>query len=124
MKAEKATRREIVFLLIVTAAALMLIFGAALVGFAPVWQNDSQIDGTVLDLEECVRVNLNTADLHALCCLPGVGSARAMAILEYRAQYGPFTYPAELCDVPGIDLRMIVDWGNMVYTTEQNAEGS
>ena len=48
------------------------------------------------------RVDLNTADLSELLTLPGIGEAKAAAILEYRAEHGGFADPAELMQVPGI----------------------
>ena len=47
-------------------------------------------------------VNINTAGLDELMTLPGIGGARAQAILDYRAEHGPFRYPEELIRVKGI----------------------
>jgi competence protein ComEA len=47
-------------------------------------------------------VNINTADGSALETLPGIGPAKASAILEYRTQNGPFTTCEGLLGVPGI----------------------
>ena len=47
-------------------------------------------------------VNLNTADAAELCTLPGIGEVKAKAILDYRAQNGPFTAIEELLQVKGI----------------------
>jgi competence protein ComEA len=46
--------------------------------------------------------NLNTMTGADLDRLPGVGPARARAILAYRDRYGPFADPRELDRVPGI----------------------
>jgi competence protein ComEA len=48
------------------------------------------------------RVNLNTADLAALDRLPGIGPAKAQAILDWREQNGRFGAVDDLLDVPGI----------------------
>ena len=121
---KQTSRREAARLLAGTAIVLFLILCAASVGFAPLWQTRSDLGGTVQDLDESVRVNLNKDGLHALCCLPGVGLSRAAAIMQYRAQFGPFSSPVDLEGIEGIDLATIVHWGNMAYTAEQAAEGS
>lgn len=47
-------------------------------------------------------IDLNTADVAALDALPGVGPARARAIVAYRQANGPFHALQELARVPGI----------------------
>jgi len=47
-------------------------------------------------------VDLNLADAASLDALPGVGPARARAIVEYRQANGPFHAVQELSRVPGI----------------------
>ena len=46
-------------------------------------------------------IDLNQADLAALCELPGIGPKKAKAILEYRSRR-PFTRPSQLVNVKGI----------------------
>ena len=55
-------------------------------------------------LEETVEggVNINTAGLEELMTLPGIGEARARAILADREANGPFVYPEALIRVKGI----------------------
>lgn len=48
------------------------------------------------------RIDLNAADSTALCTLPGIGPARAQAILDWRAANGPFTSAGQLLLVEGI----------------------
>lgn len=48
------------------------------------------------------RVNINTAALADLDTLPGVGPVTAQAILDYRAQHGPFQRVEDIQDVRGI----------------------
>lgn len=48
------------------------------------------------------RINLNTADKEKLEELPGIGSAKAEAIVRYRKEHGNFEKPEELLQVPGI----------------------
>ncbi len=48
------------------------------------------------------RIDINTADAEALMSLPGIGEAKAAAIIAYREEHGPFRYPEELLNVKGI----------------------
>lgn len=72
-------------------------------------------DGTqirILSLEEAEKrqemqeaagmVNLNTADIAALCTLPGIGEARAGDIIAYREKNGGFQDVEEIMNVSGI----------------------
>jgi len=47
-------------------------------------------------------VDLNSADVASLDALPGIGQARASAIVRYREANGPFHAVQELARVPGI----------------------
>ncbi len=47
-------------------------------------------------------VNLNTADITALCTLTGIGESKARAIIKYREKQGDFTAIEDLMKVPGI----------------------
>ena len=46
-------------------------------------------------------LDLNSASLEELDALPGVGRARAAAIMQYRTQHGPFSKIEELTRVSG-----------------------
>lgn len=48
------------------------------------------------------RVNINRASKEILMTLPGIGEAKAEAILAYRQAEGRFESPEELMNVPGI----------------------
>jgi competence protein ComEA len=50
---------------------------------------------------EASAVNLNSATITQLDSLPGVGPAKAAAILQYRQEHGPFNSVDELARVPG-----------------------
>lgn len=58
---------------------------------------DDETDG-----QENVFVNINTADAEELCRLEGIGKVKAQAIIDYRTENGPFTYPEEIMKVSGI----------------------
>ena len=48
------------------------------------------------------KIDLNTADAALLMTLPGIGEARAAAIVEYRERCGPFGAPGDIRKVAGI----------------------
>lgn len=52
------------------------------------------------------RVNLNTATAEELMTLPGIGQAKAQAILAYRTEKSPFRSPEELKNISGIGDKM------------------
>jgi competence protein ComEA len=47
-------------------------------------------------------VNINTAELAQLESLQGIGPTLAQAILEYRAEHGPFTSIEDVMKVQGV----------------------
>ncbi len=59
--------------------------------------------------EESARININTADQATLAAIPGVGAAKAGAIVEYRNKNGPFETLEELKNVPGVDEQALAD---------------
>jgi competence protein ComEA len=58
--------------------------------------------GAPAELSGTTVVDLNTADVTMLDGLPGVGPARARAIVVFREANGPFHAVQELARVPGI----------------------
>jgi comEA protein len=57
--------------------------------------------------EATAKVNINTADATALEGLPGVGPAKAKAIVEYRSQNGPFKAVSDLEKVSGVGPKIV-----------------
>jgi competence protein ComEA len=52
-------------------------------------------------------LNINTATASELDALPGVGPAKAAAILQYREEHGPFTRAEDLALVPGFGPALV-----------------
>lgn len=52
-------------------------------------------------------VNINNADQATLETLPGIGAAKAAAIVEHRTQNGNFKTKEELLQVKGIGPKML-----------------
>ncbi len=48
------------------------------------------------------RIDINRADTEVLKTLPGIGEAKAEAILRYREEHGAFLRAEDLMKVPGI----------------------
>nr|WP_296050124.1 ComEA family DNA-binding protein [uncultured Blautia sp.] len=62
---------------------------------------DNTADGTGTT-QAGQRINLNTADVSQLSTLTGVGESKALAIIAYREENGPFTSIEDIMNVPGI----------------------
>lgn len=52
-------------------------------------------------------VDLNTADEQTLLALPGIGPARARAILAYRSAHGAFRSVSQLLHIKGIGRSLL-----------------
>lgn len=48
------------------------------------------------------KVNLNTADKETLMTLPGIGEAKAEAVIQYRTEHGAFRSIEEIQNISGI----------------------
>lgn len=72
-------------------------------GKSPIGMGESgeNLSGEKLGSGEISPVNLNTAGVDELMTLPGIGRAKADAILSYRNEH-PFSSCEELMQVPGI----------------------
>ena len=77
----------------VLALALLTVFGLALAGSSLAEDASPQLVGTV---------NINTATPEQLELLPGIGEARAKAVIAMRKQRGGFKSVDELAEVKGI----------------------
>ncbi len=58
--------------------------------------------GLLLAASAWAAVDINTATAEQLETLPGIGAAKAKAIVDYRGKNGPFKSTQDLTRVPGI----------------------
>lgn len=68
------------------------------------WRADMTVlrSGQILVGNASGLININTADEALLCTLPGIGQAKAQAIIAYRKQKGLFERPEDIMKVAGI----------------------
>lgn len=91
--------------LAVAAASLWLI--------VPVWLPQKAPAPYVFSAQSApapALLDINTADAAALTALPGVGQAKAEAIVRYRAEHGYFAALQDVAAVSGISQRMVESW--------------
>lgn len=103
------------------AAAAVLVWGALFL-IAPVWQFPNRAAAYQVPAAEpqapeqgtsAGPIDVNTADAAALMELPGIGPAKAAAIIAYREEHGPFGSMEELDEVKGISARMVESWAGL-----------
>lgn len=66
---------------------------------------------------ETETVDINTADVYTLQTLPGIGQARAEAIIEYRLEYGRFDSAEDIMKVPGIGQSLYDGIAEYIYAS-------
>jgi competence protein ComEA len=64
------------------------------------------------------KVDINRAEAWLLAALPGIGEARAQAIVDYRRQHGPFRDINELLKVPGMGDVIFENIKNLITVSE------
>lgn len=107
----------------VTLALAAIVCGALFL-IAPVWQPGyraaAYIPAALTASAEASAgglIDLNTATAEELTALPGIGEARAAAIVAYREEHGPFAALEEAANVKGISERMIQSWAGLAMVS-------
>ena len=81
-----------------SAVGVLVLVSLIVLGFSP-----ETVEAARKSAAQCPdRVDINSADLATLRCLPGIGEKRAQAILDYRERHGVFTGPAAFAAVVGV----------------------
>lgn len=83
--------------------SIIVILGAGLWYYPPLWQT-VELEPQTYYADN--RLDLNTATQAQLTALPGIGEAKAKAIILYRLQNGGFTSKDQLLEVKGISQKL------------------
>ena len=65
--------------------------------------------------QDVQRININTAPVSLLVSLPGIGEAKAQAIVDFRNENGPFTQPEDLLKIKGIGEKILDNIRPYIY---------
>lgn len=122
MQKQQPNRKVLLFL--ATLAVLAGIVWGALFLIAPIWQPGTPVTympalpqtEAAAERAPTQLVDLNTADAETLQTLPGIGPAKAAAIIAYRVEHGPFAALQDVANVPGISEQMTEKWAGLAQT--------
>lgn len=101
--------------------ALFLIAPVIQPGYRPAaYQPPVAATSQPVVLPDIAPIDINIATAEDFDALPGIGPAKAQAILDDRAENGPFETVQDLARVAGISERMVEQWKDLIYagTTE------
>lgn len=118
----KLTRLEGAALIItaLTLCAMLLCFfgGRSSAGVTV----DASASDPEAEPSRSLLLDLNEATADELMLLPGIGEVKAQAIVDYRAQNGPFTSVEELTNVKGIGEGILAQIRDYVTVNEGGTE--
>lgn len=79
--------------------------------------NDQPLANEALEVEyiNIGKINLNQANINELNALPGIGNAKAKAIIDFRETYGDYQKIDELLYVPGIGDSLFQEIKDLIY---------
>lgn len=92
----------LVCVLVVAVLAGGALYASRVSETAPKVVYSVSLDEVAADVQQPLKININTAEAEDLEELPEVGPATAEAIVEYRRANGMFRSVEELEEVPGI----------------------
>ncbi len=100
---------------------LALIGVFVLLGLALDKAEKSNVQRTESKSRELVQfpIDVNKAEYEELLFLPGIGPAKAKAIIEYREKYGPFMSLSDLTKVSGIGKATVEKLASFVRIEEE-----
>ena len=87
----------------VVLVALLLVL---IVNPAVAQDDKAEVAKTKETLASMQKVDINKADADTLVTLKGIGKDRALKIIEYREQNGPFQKPEDIMKVKGIGKKI------------------
>jgi comEA protein len=113
------------------ALITLLLIAVIVIGGVVAWQNygpNHPIQITLAEetnaadgaspQDEPQKIDINHAEAWLLEALPGIGPAKAQAIIDYRQQNGGFGHIAEITEVPGISTTMYENLRDLITVSD------
>lgn len=110
------TDRRLLALILAAGAVMLLRFALSCGVRAPLDPLPRTVPAAAVPADRTELVDVNAAGLEELMSLPGIGEVRARAILDDRAENGPYRYPEDLIRVRGIGEGILEDILDQITT--------